>query len=284
MDSRAWGLTFSGSWRDDRGMAMRAKTARPGNYAEEARTYDLTRGGSPTVVRLVSKFLGPQAGRSVVDIAGGTGNYARVFQARGFEVVVLDAEPAMVARSVPKIGPGRQVVGEASALPFGDDAFDAALLIHAVHLIRDPSSALRELRRVIRRGPLVLIDPVRENVATFVQEYFGLRPASDARPRRGDIERLLEGSGFGRVEHERILYSDTADGSLYALHVNALHLAGPAYLRNTTFWYQLDPETRQRGLKALAAALRSGELAVRVKEHFSAAVERGHETAFAAWP
>src|SRR5205807_299006 len=164
-------------------------------------TYDLTRGASPTIVRLVSKFLGPQPGRSVVDVAGGTGNYAQVFQARGFEVVVVDAEPAMVARSVPKIGPGRQVVGEASALPFGD---------------------------------------------------------------------------------ERVLYSDTADGSLYALHVNALHLAGPAYLRNTTFWYQLDPETRRRGLEALAAALRSGELAGRVKEHFAAAVERGHETAFAA--
>ena len=278
------GLTFFGSWRDDRVMAIRAKTARPGNYAEEARTYDLTRGASPTIVRLVSKFLGPQPGRSVVDVAGGTGNYAQVFQARGFGVVVVDTEPAMIARSVPKIGPGRQVVGEASALPFGDDAIDAALMIHAVHLLGDPSSALREVRRVVRGGPLVLVDPVRENVETFVQEYFGLQPAAAGRPSQSDVERLLLASGFRRVEHERVLYSDTADGSLYALHVNALHLAGPAYLRNTTFWYQLDPETRRRGLEALAAALRSGELAGRVREHFAAAVERGHETAFAAWP
>ena len=94
---------------------------------------------------------------------------------------------------------------------------------------------------------------------------------------------LLE-SGFPRVEHERLVYSDTADGSLYALHTNALHLAGRAYLRNTTFWHQLDEETRRRGLEGLARALRSGELDRRVKEHLSVAVARGHETVIAAWP
>jgi demethylmenaquinone methyltransferase/2-methoxy-6-polyprenyl-1,4-benzoquinol methylase len=269
---------------DDRRVATREKGSRPGNYAEEARTYDLTRGASPTVVRLASRFLGPPAGRKLLDIAGGTGNYARVFQARGFEVVVLDAEQAMAERSARKVGRGRQVVGDAAGLPFADAAFDAAAMIHAVHLLAEPAAALREARRVIGAGPLVLVDPVRENAPLFVQEYFGLQPAEDGRPTRADISALLTDSGFSRVDHERVVYTDTADGSLYALHTNALQLAGPAYLRNTTFWYQLDPETRRQGLEALAHALRSGELGERVRNHLGIAAERGHETVFAAWP
>src|SRR5207244_37020 len=42
---------------------------RPGNYALQAETYDRTRGASPTVVRLMSKHLGPSEGRRLLDIA-----------------------------------------------------------------------------------------------------------------------------------------------------------------------------------------------------------------------
>ena len=63
----------------------------PGNYAEQAKTYDRTRGASPTIVRALGRYLGPPDNRVLLDIAGGTGNYAQVFQARGFRVIVLDA-------------------------------------------------------------------------------------------------------------------------------------------------------------------------------------------------
>ena len=59
-----------------------------------------------TVVRLVSKYLGPPNGRRLLDIAAGTANYTRVMQARGFDVLAVDAEFEMVSRSVGKIGSG----------------------------------------------------------------------------------------------------------------------------------------------------------------------------------
>jgi hypothetical protein len=74
------------------------------------------------------------------------------------------------------------------------------------------------------------------------------------------------------------------DGSLNALHTDAMHLAGPAYLRNTSFWHGLDGETRSRGLALLAADLRSGRLEERVKQSYVGALEHGHATVFAAWP
>ena len=261
-------------------------TPRPGNYAEQAKTYDLTRGASPTVVRAVAKYLGPAEGRPLLDIAGGTGNYARAFAARGFRVTVIDASPDMLAHAARKLRPGRTVAGDAQALPFGDGRFECATMINAIHLLEDRPRALREARRILRGGPLVLTAFTRENrMALFVFDYFGLEEAPAARRiPNAEIEAMLRDAGFDRVEHDAYVYTDTVDGSLNALHTNALHLAGPAYLRNTSFWHALDEETRRKGLDALARDLRSGVLERRVEDSVRTAVPSGHGTAFAAWP
>lgn len=261
-----------------------ARTARPGNYAEQARTYDRTRGASPTVLREVTRFLGRGEGRSLLDVAAGTGNYAEAFAARGFRATLADVELAMVARSVPKVGRGRQVVADAAALPFRDGSFDAAVCINAIHLFDDPLAALCEARRVLRDGPLCFTAFTHENVsALFVFEYFGLDPHGE-RMSQEQLVRLARDAGFGRVEHATYVYTDTVDGSLNALHTNALHLAGPAYLRNNSFFHMLDEETRTKGLEALARDLRSGVLERRVKESYTEAASTGHGTVFAAWP
>lgn len=257
---------------------------RPGNYAVQAKTYDLTRGASPTVLRAVGKFLGSGEGRLLLDIAGGTGNYAQAFAARGFRVAVLDAEPAMLAHAARKVG-ARVAVGEAERLPIRDASIDCATMINAVHLIAEPGAALREARRAIRDGPLVVTAFTKENMTSmFVYEYFGLTEPISARPSADELIAVLEASGFSRVEVEPYVYTDTVDGSLNALHTDPLRLAGPAYLRNTSFWHRLDEQTRRRGLEALAKDLRSGALKRRVAESLHQAVEHGHGAVFAAWP
>lgn len=265
-------------------MTPAGKAERPGTYAEQARTYDYTRGASPTVVRALAKHLGDPAGRTLLDIAGGTGNYAQVFAARGFRVFVLDAEIEMIAHAARKLAPGRSIVANAQALPIRDRAVDCAMLVHGLHLIADQGQALAEMRRVVRGGPVVAVDPTRENAALFVHEYFGIHPSPSNRPSTDEIVAELHGAGFPRVIHENLIYTDSMDGSLHALHTSAMHLAGPAYLRNTSFWAGLDEATRREGLAALARDLRSGALEQRVRAHFEQAVIRGHETVFAAWP
>jgi SAM-dependent methyltransferase len=260
------------------------RPVRPGNYAEQARTYDYTRGASPTVVRTVAKYLGAPGGL-LLDIAGGTGNYAQVFQARGFRVVVIDASVDMLVHAGRKLGAGRAVAGDAERLPIRDGAADRAIIVNAVHLIEDPLAAFREARRVLRDGPLVMTVFTKENLAAlFVYEYFGLSVPITPRPPAEEISALLTAAGFSRVEHEPFVYTDTVDGSLNALHTDAMRLAGPAYLRNTSFWHRIDEETRRTGLDALARDLRSGVLERRVRESFKVAAEHGHGTVFAAWP
>lgn len=258
----------------------------PIDYERQAETYDLTRGASPTVVRFLEKHLGPADGRTLLDIAGGTGNYAEALAAKGFRVFVVDHELAMLGRSKPKIGPGRQVAGDALRLPLQDEAVDAAVLVSAIHQLRDQEAALAEARRVIRGGPFVLQAFTRENlIPTFVFEYF---PGSDPPPGMhlpaAEMEGLLAEAGFSRVERETFVYVDTADGTLHALHADALRLAGPAYLRNTSFFNRLPADVRREGLARLADDLRSGRLEERVGESFRLATIHGHGTVFAAWP
>jgi SAM-dependent methyltransferase len=177
------------------------------------------------------------------------------------------------------------VAGDAALLPIRDGAFDRATIVNAVHLFEDPAAAFREARRVLREGPLVLTAFTKENLAgLFVYEYFGLDAPPTRRPANAEFEAMLISAGFARVEFARYVYTDTVDGSLNALHTNALHLAGPAYLRNTSFWYALDEEARRTGLQALARDLRSGVLERRVQESYRQAVASGHGTVFAAWP
>jgi ubiquinone/menaquinone biosynthesis C-methylase UbiE/8-oxo-dGTP pyrophosphatase MutT (NUDIX family) len=264
-----------------------AERHRPSNYAQQAATYDRTRSASPAVVRTMSTFLDPAEGRRLVDIAAGTGNYSKAMQSRGFDVIATDVEPAMLERSVQKIGAGRQVVADATELPFRDATFDCATLVLGLHHIRPPQAALAEARRVVRGGPLVVVGFAAEQVENlFVWDYFpGSRDiVPPENPPAEVFEQWAREAGFSPVEAKTFFYLDTADASLAALHTDPLKLAGPAYLRNTSFFRRLPPDAQKAGLAGLAQALRSGELGRRVKKSVARAAEIGHGTVYACWP
>ena len=257
---------------------------RPGDYGLQAKTYDSTRGASPTVLRALAGSLGEGGGRSLLDVAGGTGNYAAALAAEGFRPTVLDASEGMLARVATKIGPGRAVAGDATGLPFPNGSFDAVTMINAIHLIDDPAAAMAETRRVIRDGPLVLTSYVRENAPLFLFEYFGLADFAARRRAQADVERLVLDAGFSRVERDTYRYTDAVDGSTNALHISAELLTDPDHLRNNSFWHRIDEGTRRRGLAALRHDLWSGDLERRVEEHLRQADRRGHGTVFTGWP
>jgi SAM-dependent methyltransferase len=259
---------------------------RPGNYAAQAQTYDLTRGASPTVVRLVGAYLGPSRGRRLADVAGGTGNYAQVLRARGFDVVIVDAEVAMLAGSVQKVGPGRQVVGDARALPLGDSSVDCMTLISALHLFPVPDLVFAEARRVIRGGPYVLEVFTAENLRhAFFFDYFpGSAPSPDMHPPAEEIERRLHAAGFSRVERSVFAYQDRDDANLHVMHTDPELLADPAHLRNVSAYQRLPEDLRREGLARITEDLHSGVLAEKVTASLEEAARTGHATVFGAWP
>ena len=263
-----------------------ASTRRPGDYDVQALTYDQTRGASPTVLRAIEGSVGSRGdGRLLLDVGGGTGNYAVALRDRGFQVIVAEVNLAMVIRAAAKLGPSRCVAADAAALPVKDAAADVVAMINTAHLFADRPRAFAEARRVLRDGPLVLTAFTRENrTPLFVFDYFGMGHDLEARPESSQVEAWLRAAGFGRVELSTYVYTDTDDGSLNALHTDARKLADPQVLRNTSLWHRTPPEARRAAVEALGRDLASGELEGRVRESVALAATTGHGTLFAAWP
>src|SRR3954471_22436445 len=121
------------------------------DYSNQARTYDETRAASPSVLGPLREALEGAPGRRLADIGGGTGNYSRALRDDdGWDPVVLDREPGMLARAAAK---GLETIeADAQRLPLADASVDAAMLVSMLHHVEHPEVALAEARRILRPG------------------------------------------------------------------------------------------------------------------------------------
>ncbi len=62
---------------------------------------------------------------------------------------------------------GRLVRAEAESLPFEDGVFDAVFTVGGINYFRDPSRALREMRRVARPGATLIVADERPDLYRF---------------------------------------------------------------------------------------------------------------------
>ncbi len=94
--------------------------------------------------RIVNERLHP-----VLDLGCGEGRLCRLLQEQNVEVVGLDRSPTMLSSA-----PGSRVLADASHLPFRRDSFGAVVALYMLYHLPEPETALRESRRVLRRGGL----------------------------------------------------------------------------------------------------------------------------------
>ena len=100
-----------------------------------------------------------RSGQHVLDVGCGTGDDVRSMAGRvgtsGLAVGIDNSEVMVTEAKKRSAGLGLTVefrTGVASALPFGDDSFHAARSDRVFQHLADPSAALREMVRVVRRG------------------------------------------------------------------------------------------------------------------------------------
>ena len=91
-------------------------------------------------------------GAQLLDIACGPGYLAGAAAERGAEVVGIDFAPSMVIEARRKFPRAKFREGDAEALPFDPECFDAAVCGFGIGHLPDPDKALREALRVLRPG------------------------------------------------------------------------------------------------------------------------------------
>ena len=98
--------------------------------------------------------LDPRPNRTLLDLAGGTGDIAARWQARGGGPAWLtDINPSMLAVAGRRAIPGVLItVADAETLPFPDRSVDRVSIAFGLRNCTDKIAVLREARRVLRPG------------------------------------------------------------------------------------------------------------------------------------
>jgi arsenite methyltransferase len=118
---------------------------------------------APDVVeqrRATRAILALQPGEHVLDIGSGPGFLAAEMASEvggTGRVVGVDPSESMLAIGARRGAPVEYVEGDALALPFPDETFDAAVATQVYEYVADMPAALSEARRVLKPGGRLLI-------------------------------------------------------------------------------------------------------------------------------
>jgi len=190
----------------------------------------------------------PRGAQRVLEIAAGTGRVTR------HVLGALAADAALVATDLnePMLDEAKQRVrdprvtwqaADAQALPFDDHSFDVAVCQFGLMFVPDKGLALREMRRVLRRGGTLLLnvwDGIEHNPATMVLHKLAFETFPNdppmfmktpfSMPDAGALAALARDAGFADLRVETVAKVGEAE--------SAAHLA-TGFVRGNPLWNQL---------------------------------------------
>ena len=181
--------------------------------------------------------LDPRPNRTLLDLAGGTGDIAALWQARGGGPVTLtDINAAMLAVAERRAIPGVTItVADAEALPFPSSSVDRVTIAFGLRNCTDKMAVLREARRVLRPGgqfhclefsrlQIAALAPVYDAWSFQVMPRLGWLVAGDRDsyaylaesirmfPNQATLAAMFRDAGFGRVSVRNLT------GGIAAIH------------------------------------------------------------------
>ena len=183
--------------------------------------------------RFTVEISGVRAGSKVLDLAGGTGDMARLFHARAGDsgiVIHTDINGAMLAEVRDKLlnaGIALPTVQcNAEALPFKSASFDCVSIAFGLRNVTRKEMALAEMRRVLKPGGTALVLEFSRVWAPLAPAYdwysfnvlprLGKRIANDeasyrylaesirVHPDQQSLKAAMEQAGFDRVDYHNL--------------------------------------------------------------------------------
>ena len=188
----------------------------------------------------------PRTGMRVLDLAGGTGDLARLFARRvgpAGTVVHTDINLAMLAEGRDKLidrGLALPTVQcNAEALPFADRSFDVVSIAFGLRNVTRKEAALEQMRRVLRPGGVAVVLEFSRVAAPLAPAYdwysFNVLPrlgrliANDdasyrylaesirVHPDQETLKAMMEQAGFDLVEYHNLT------AGVVAVHVGRVY-------------------------------------------------------------
>jgi hypothetical protein len=218
------------------------------DYERHGATYARHRHADPRIAARIHAALG--RARTVLNVGAGSGSY------EPRDRWLLAVEPSAVMRAQRPADAAPAIAARAEALPFDDDAVDAAMACVTVHHWERRAEGLAELRRVAR-GSVVVFTFELAALAAWQHEYLreGLL---EEQPRFGRVEEVAAELG-GRTRIERIpTPRDCTDGFFEAFWSRPEALLDPAVRSAQSMWALLAPGVEERIVARLRDALDSG--------------------------
>lgn len=104
-------------------------------------------------------WLAPPQGLRWIDVGCGNGAFTELLIERCAPAKVNGIDPSSAqldfARGRPGVGATEFQLGDAMALPFADDSFDAAIMALVIFFVPDPAKGVAEMARVTKPGGLI---------------------------------------------------------------------------------------------------------------------------------
>jgi SAM-dependent methyltransferase len=168
-------------------------------------------------------WLKPPSGLRWIDVGCGNGAFTELLAERcaPAEIQGIDpSEPQLAfARARHSAGIAQFCQGDAMALPFTDNSFDAAAMALVIFFVPEPTAGVAEMARVVRPGGLVAAyawdmenggfpaEPVLAELRA--QGFPPMRPPSSAASRMENLRTLWTGAGLDRIETREITVQRT---------------------------------------------------------------------------
>jgi ubiquinone/menaquinone biosynthesis C-methylase UbiE len=109
----------------------------------------------------ILNLAGDVAGRRILDVGCGAGPISAALRERGATVAGFDSSTKMLELARKRLGPDTdlRMADLGSPLPYPDGAFDDVIAALVLHYLEDWTGPLTELRRVLRPGGRLILDP-----------------------------------------------------------------------------------------------------------------------------
>jgi ubiquinone/menaquinone biosynthesis C-methylase UbiE len=126
-------------------------------WTEKAAAYDQYFSGiTEQAISPMLDAAGDVRDRTLLDLCCGTGNLAAAALAREARVTGVDFAPTMIEAAKRKVTGADFRIGDAEALDFPDESFDAVLCAFGLNHLAEPERAIGEVARVLKPQGLLV--------------------------------------------------------------------------------------------------------------------------------